>query len=172
MMEQRRQQPRQRKSEKVRLPDFQSEHQRQGKRRGRPKGATLTVAQKILVELAVLDYVTRAQLARLLDMESSRTYLRETLSALAAAGLVLCLEGSGVSMPYVYTPIRKGREYANRLLGIPTDKRFRPSEERNKARNEYFIKHTLAVTDVLIAARLLAQTTPGITLNRIYTERA
>jgi hypothetical protein len=143
-----------------------------GKRRGRPKGANLTVAQKLLIELSLVDYATRTQLARLLGMESSRTYIRETLQSLAAAGLVLCLAGGGVTMPHVYTPTRKGREYVNNILGTPTDKRFRPSEERDKARNEYFIKHTLAVTDVLIAGRLLAATTPGITLNRIYTERA
>jgi hypothetical protein len=105
-------------------------------------------------------------------MERSCTYIRETLSGLTAAGFVLCLVGSGVTMPHVYTLTRKGREYATRLLGTPTAKRFRPAEERDKARNEFFLKHTLAVTDVLIAAQLLNQTTPGITLNRIYTERA
>jgi hypothetical protein len=144
----------------------------QGKRRGRPKGATLTVAQKILIELSLVDYATRDQLARLLNMERSRTYIRETLSNHAAARLVLCLEGSAKSLPHIYTLTRKGREYTNRLLGTPADKRFRPSEERDKARNEYFIKHTLAVTDVLIAARLLAQTTPEIRLTRMYIERA
>jgi hypothetical protein len=144
----------------------------QEKRRRRPKGASLTVAQKLLSALALLDYATRDQLARLLAMESSRTYIRETLSNLTAAGLVLCLAGSTVTMPHVYTPTRRGREYATRLLGTPTTKRFRPSEERDKARNEFFLKHTLAVTDVLIAARLLSQRTPGITVNRIYTERA
>jgi hypothetical protein len=119
-----------------------------------------------------LDHLTRRQLAKLLDMERSRSYLRETLNRLAAAGLVLCLAGSGVTMPHIYTPTRKGREYADRLLGTPIDKRFRPSEERDKARNEFFLKHTLAGTDVLIAARLLAQTTPAIRLTRMYTERA
>jgi hypothetical protein len=144
----------------------------QEKRRGRPQGTTLTVAQKLLCDLSLVDYATRNQLARLLDMESSRTYIRETLSNLTAAGFVLCLAGSSVTMPHVYTPTRKGREYANRFLSTPTAKRFRPAEERDKARNAFFLKHTLAVTDILIAAQLLSQTTPGITLHRIYTERA
>jgi hypothetical protein len=144
----------------------------QGKRRVRPQGVTRTIAQKILIALSLVDYATRDQLARLLDMERSRTYLREILSSQTAAELVFCLTPSTKSQPHVYTLTRKGREYAHRLLGTPTDKRFRPSEERDKARNEFFLKHTLAVTDVLIAAQLLSQTTPGITLNRIYTERA
>jgi hypothetical protein len=143
----------------------------QGKPRGRPKAATCTIAQNIIA-LSLVDYATRDQLARLLAMERSRSYVRETLSGLTAAGFVLRLAGSGITSPHVYTPTRKGREYAHRLLGTPTDKRFRPAEERDKARNEFFLKHTLAVTDVLIAAQLLSQTTPGITLNRIYTERA
>jgi hypothetical protein len=53
-----------------------------------------------------------------------------------------------------------------------TGRRFRPSEEQDKVHNPYFLRHTLAVTDVLIAARLLAKSTPGITLARMYTERA
>jgi hypothetical protein len=144
----------------------------QGKRRGRPKAATRTVAQKIMIALSLVDYATRDQLARLLDMESSRTYLREILSDQTAAELVFCLTPSTKSQPHIYTLTRKGREYAHRLLGTPTDKRFRPAEERDKAQNEYFIKHTLVVTDVLIAAQLLSQTTPGITLHPSYTERA
>jgi Replication-relaxation len=151
---------------------YQRTEQQPRKQRGRPKGTTLTVAQNILIALNLVDYATRAQLARLLDMESSRTYLRQTLSDHTAAGLVLCLPGSAKSQPHVYTLTRKGREYASQLLGTPTTKRFRPSEERDKAHNPYFMQHTLAVSDVLIAARLLSQTTPGITLNRIYTERA
>jgi hypothetical protein len=87
------------------------------KRRGRPKGVTLTVAQKLLCDLSLVDYATRDQLARLLGMERCHTYIRETLSNLTAAGFVLCLAGSGVTMPHVYTLTRKGREYANLLLG-------------------------------------------------------
>jgi hypothetical protein len=75
-------------------------------------------------------------------------------------------------MPQVYTLTTKGREYACLLQGTPTDKRFRPAEEQDKAQNAFFIKHTVAVIYVLIAARLLAQTTPGITLNRVFTELA
>jgi hypothetical protein len=64
----------------------------------------------------------------------------------------------------------KGRQYAA-LLGKPTVKRFRPSEDARKAGNFYFVRHTLLINDVLIAARLLTQTVPGIVLTRLYTER-
>jgi hypothetical protein len=40
-----------------------------------------------------------------------------------------------------------------------------------KADNGYFLQHTLAVNDALIAARLLSQSMPGIVLNRVYHER-
>lgn len=138
----------------------------------RPHTEPLTVSHHLLVELAACDYLTPSQAARLLEKERSLTYIREQLRSLSTAKLVLSLEGGSVTMPRVYTLTRKGREYASLLCSTPTDKRFRPSEERDKARNEYFITHTLAVTDVLIAARLLEKTTPGITLKRMFTERA
>jgi hypothetical protein len=133
---------------------------------------TLNVAQRLLVALATFDYLTPSQAARLLQKEKSLTYIRETFRSLAAEKLVLSLDGRVVTMPRVYTLTRKGRAYAGMLWKPITGKRFRPSEEHDKARNLYFLQHTLAVNDVLIAARLLVQTTPGITLTRMYTERA
>jgi hypothetical protein len=75
-----------------------------------------------------------------------------------------------VNLPLIYTLSGKGRQYAH-LLGAPIETRFRLSEEKDKGHNPYFLKHTMAVTDVLIAAQLLSQTVPGITLSRMYTER-
>jgi hypothetical protein len=69
-----------------------------------------------------------------------------------------------------YTLSGVGRTSAS-ALGTAPRRRFRPSEEQDKGQNPYFMKHTIAVTDVLIAARLLAQTHPGITLTHMYTER-
>jgi hypothetical protein len=57
------------------------------------------------------------------------------------------------------------------MLGAAKGKRFRPSEEADKGRNPYFLKHTMAVTDVLISARLLANSHADIELTRIITER-
>jgi hypothetical protein len=49
--------------------------------------------------------------------------------------------------------------------------RFRPGEEKERGENGVFVAHTIAVTDVLIAGRLLAKTHPSIRLNRMLTER-
>jgi hypothetical protein len=137
----------------------------------RPDRETLTVSQQLLVELDACDYLTASQAARLLEKECSLTYIREQFRWLVSTGLAVSLESRFVTMPRVYTPTRKGREYASLLCGTASDKRFRPAEERDKARNEYFITHTLAVSDVLIASRLLAKRLPAITLNRMFTER-
>jgi Replication-relaxation len=137
----------------------------------RPDLETLTVSQQLLVELDICDYLTASQAARLLEKERSLTYIREQLRALERAGLAMSLESRVITMPRVYTPTKKGREYASLLCGTASDRRFRPAEERDKARNEYFITHTLAVSDVLIASRLLAKRSPAITLTRMFTER-
>jgi Replication-relaxation len=107
-----------------------------------------------------------------LGKERSLTYIREVLRSLAAKKLVLCVVGHSILMPRVYTLTRKGREFASVLLGTPTASRFRPSDERDKGHNPYFLQHTLAVSDILVAAQLLAQTIPGISLARLFTERA
>jgi hypothetical protein len=138
----------------------------------RPDTETLTVSHQLLVALAAFDYLTPSQAARLLQKEKSLTYIRETFRSLAADKLALSLEGRLVTMPRVYTLTAKGREYAAMLWKPTTGRRFRPSEEHDKVHNPYFLRHTLAVTDVLIAARLLAKSTPGIALARMYTERA
>jgi hypothetical protein len=70
----------------------------------------------------------------------------------------------------LYTLSGVGRTYATALGTLPR-KRFRKGEEQEKGHNPYFLKHTMAVADVLIAARLLSQTHPGISLTRMLTER-
>jgi hypothetical protein len=126
--------------------------------------------EKIIVALAELDYLTASQLTRLLYAPSSLKHVQEQMKSLVEADMVLALGGRAVNLPLIYALSAKGRQYAH-LLGAPLKTRFRPSEEQDKGHNPYFLKHTLAVTDVLIAARLLSQTVPGITLSRMYTER-
>jgi hypothetical protein len=130
-----------------------------------------TASEKILFALLEFDYLTAQQLTTLLYSTGSLTYVRAKLRSLVAAKLVLALAGRSVGLPTVFTPTGKARAYASNFLGNLQQKRFRPSEEREKADNLFLIKHTLAIRDVLIAARLLAKTTPGIVLNRIYHER-
>jgi hypothetical protein len=48
--------------------------------------------------------------------------------------------------------------------------RFRPSEEQEKGSNVFVMKHTISVSDILIAARLLCQSRPDIILTHMYTE--
>jgi hypothetical protein len=118
--------------------------------------------KKIIVALALFDYLTASQVTRLLYAPSSLKHVQEQMKSLVDTALVTALGGRTVSS--------KGRQYAAGL-GAATGKRFRPSEEQEKGHNPYFLKHTMAVTDVLIGARLLSQTVPGIVLNRMYTER-
>jgi hypothetical protein len=130
----------------------------------------LTAAEKIILTLAEYEYLTALQVTNVLYAPSSLTYVREKLKSLVDAKYVLALAGRSVNMPRVYTLGGKGRKYAA-LLGRPAVKRFRPSEQREAGENFYYMKHTLAVSDVLIAARLLSQSAAGITLNRMYRER-
>jgi hypothetical protein len=126
--------------------------------------------EKIILALAEFDYLTIRQLLRLLGYSrSSLTYGQEHIKPLVTEKFVHPLVGRAGNQPWVYTLTGKGREYAA-LLGKPTVRRFRPAEETDKAANPYFIRHTLLVSDILIAARLLTKTEPRIVLTRLYTE--
>jgi hypothetical protein len=127
-------------------------------------------AEKILAALAEFDYFTAEQLTRLLYAPNSISFVRKKLNALTAAGFVLALPRRSVTLPRVYTLTSTGSAYTA-ALGIQDARRVRSVDERDKARNLLFIEHSLAVSDVLISARLLSQTHPGIALTRMYTER-
>jgi hypothetical protein len=127
-------------------------------------------SEKIISALAAFDYLTASQLARLLYSPSSLTHVYEQMKSLVAGRLVLTVGGRAVNLPQIYTLTSKGRQYAA-SLGAATGTRFRPSEAAAKGHNPYFLRHTLAVSDVLISARLLCQHVPGVVLNRMYTER-
>jgi hypothetical protein len=134
-----------------------------------------TASEKILFALLEFDYLTAQQLTTLLYSPGSLTYVRAKLRALVAAKLVFALAGRSVGLPLVFTPTAKARASASNFRGTTQRKRFRPSEEREKADNLFFIKHTmrhtLAVIDILISARLLTQTVPGTVLNNMFQER-
>jgi hypothetical protein len=131
---------------------------------------TLKGAEKILRALAAFDYLTASQITRLLYAPSSHAYVRKQLHALASQSLICVLPGRFITLPRVYTLTAKGYT-AIKDMGIAQVKRVRPTEERKKALNLMFLQHTLAVSDVLIAARLLSQAHPDIVLTRLYTER-
>jgi protein involved in plasmid replication-relaxation len=130
-----------------------------------PKGS-----QNMLRSLAVFDYLTTAQATKLCYAKGSRTYGHAGMKALVDNELALAIGGRGIQTPLIYTLTGKGRHYASQL-GAARPKRVRPSEEMEKGHNHYFLKHTIAVTDVLIAAKLLSERVPAIRLARMYTER-
>jgi Replication-relaxation len=126
--------------------------------------------EKIIIALAEFDYLTAAQITRLLYSPSSLKHVQEQMKLLVDADYVLTLGGRTVNLPLIYTLSSTGRNVAS-ILGAATGKRVRPSEEADKGRNPYFLKHLMAVTDVLIGAQRLSQTHPVITLSRLITER-
>jgi hypothetical protein len=129
-----------------------------------------TAKRKIISDLADFHYLTVSQLTTLEYKETSRSYVHKQVNELVAADLVLALPRQVVTQPRLYTLTAKGHRFATQL-GKEPYKRFRVGEEKERGENLYFVAHTIAVTDVLIAARLLARTVPGIRLNRMLTER-
>src|SRR5918992_6124337 len=132
---------------------------------------TLAGSEKLLAFLALFGYLTAEQLRRVAGYQpKSLGFVRQKLNSLVAAGFVMALPGRFVTQARVYTLTAKGYTSAS-ALGVQMAKRVRPAEERDKARNRFFIEHTLAVSDVLVAAWRLAQTHPSIALTTLYTER-
>jgi hypothetical protein len=131
---------------------------------------THTGLQKILSVLGEFEYLTANHITRLLYAPSSHAHVRKQLNSLVAAKLVVPLASKLVMQPRVYTLTGKG--YAQLAMqGMAYSRRVRPREEKVKAHNFMFLKHTTAVADVLIAARLLTKHNPDIVLNRMYLER-
>jgi hypothetical protein len=127
-------------------------------------------AEKILIVLAVFGYLTAEQITRLLFAPSSISYVRKLLKSLVTGGFVFVIGGKAVHLHALYTLSGVGRTYAA-ALGTSPRKRVRKGEEQERGHNPYFLKHTIAVIDFLISARLLANTHATIELTRIITER-
>jgi protein involved in plasmid replication-relaxation len=129
-------------------------------------------AEKLLFDLVELEYLTLAQVMKIGGYkETSRAFVHSTLQELVKRSLALPLPRQNVTQPIVYTPTTTGYRYAA-ALGMPQAKRIRPVDERDKAKNTLFVQHTLAISEVLIAAKLLARTHPAIELSSLYTERS
>jgi protein involved in plasmid replication-relaxation len=130
-----------------------------------------TVKHKIISDLAAFQYVTVSQLIALEEhKESSRSYIHKEVNELVAEGYLLALPRQIVSQPRLYTLTVKGQRFAS-VSGNAPYKRYRKGEELERGENVSFVAHTIAVTDVLIAAQLLAKKVPAIRLNRMLTER-
>jgi Replication-relaxation len=131
--------------------------------------------EEILLSLSRYYYLTAAQISRLLfpDVKDDNRRSQRRLKLLSDAGYVLRLRALATpqygSAPYVFTLGKKGRQYVARA-GVPTPTYFRPSEEQEKARNNAFMLHTLATTDVLIAVERLCRQYP-VSLEQLLIER-
>jgi protein involved in plasmid replication-relaxation len=134
------------------------------------KGQTSKGLQRLLLSLTIFGYLTAPQATRLLYQPGSLTYVQAMLKTLVDRKLAVALGGRNVHLPRIYTLTATGRRLAA-SLGASTDTRFRAAEEREKSASLFFLRHTLAVIDFLIAAKLLSQTQPAITLTRLYREQ-
>jgi hypothetical protein len=123
----------------------------------------------ILIVLALFEYLTASQVTRLCYSSGSLTYVKAQLKALVESGFALTIGGRGTNLPLIYTLSGKGRSLAS-TLSKQQPTRFRPTEAREKQANTYFMRHLIAVNDVLIGARLLSETHPDILLTRLYRE--
>jgi hypothetical protein len=135
----------------------------------RPSRTSTKGQTAILRVLALFDYLTAAQVTRLCYANGSFTYVTTQLKALVEAHLALTIGGRGTNLPLIYTLTGKGRRLAS-TVSEQQPTRFRPQEAREKQVNLYLMQHTLAVNDVLIGARLLAEGRPDIVLTRLYRE--
>jgi hypothetical protein len=127
-------------------------------------------AERILVALSEFGYLTVAQITKLLYAPSSQSFVHKQLKYLVSGKYVMPLAHRFVTQPRVYTLTGKGLSVL-KSLEVHHQIRIRPAEEKTKAHNFLFLQHTIAVTDVLIAARLLSESVPNIALTRMYLER-
>ena len=128
--------------------------------------------ERILEALFKYHFLTVEQVTRLFYSHGSLTTVRSLLSELARAKYALYLylprpTPTG-SLPKIYTLARRGINYL-KAQGFDVPMRFHPSEHEEKS--FLFLRHTLAVNDVLIAATTLEKRYPAITLYDFVHER-
>lgn len=141
--------------------------------------ATIVIGEAddaILRAVNRMVYMTAAQVGRLLypDARDENRYVQRRLRRLAEADYLLRLRELPTprigSAPHVFTLADQGRRYLT-SRGIPlTSPYYRPSEERQKARDNPFMEHSLAAVDVLVAAEALCRDYL-VTMPRLITER-
>jgi hypothetical protein len=140
-----------------------------GQGRGKANDERISyVDEQILHALFDFHYLTAEQLTRLRYSKASLNYAREQLKRLYDRGYFGRTYGprsqAAGSTPWVYYLARKGLAHFKEH-GYELERRYRPSEERS--RSDQFLFHTLAVNDVLIAARLLERHVGGLELASI-----
>src|SRR5918992_5457559 len=125
---------------------------------------------KILQSLGEFSYLTIDQIIALHYQEASISYVRKEVKVLTTAGLAMALPRATVTHPRLFTLTGEGQRVVSHFGCVPT-KRVRRRDEQDKGHNSYFVQHTIAITDVLIRAKLLTRAIPGIALHQLYVER-
>jgi len=128
--------------------------------------------ERILAALYAYHFLTVEQVTRLFYSRGSLTTARSLLHTLAMEKYILFLylprpPPTG-SLPKIYTLARRGINYL-KAQGLDVPTRFHPSEQEEKS--YLFLRHTLAVNDVLLAATILEKQYPAITLYGFLHER-
>jgi Replication-relaxation len=134
-----------------------------------------TPALRILGALARYHYLTAAHVTRLF-YPRARDHNREAqrrLKTLVDAGYVLRLPELSThrfaALPHVFTLSRSGWHLVS-VWGYQMSPAFRRSDELAKGRNNPFIEHTLATTEVLVAIERLSRQAP-FTIEDLVLER-
>jgi hypothetical protein len=130
------------------------------------------VDEKIIQTVYKYHLVTVEQVTRALYSKGSITTVRARLAHLAALHYLLSfnLPTPRGKRPKIYTIARPGLNHL-KTLGVDVNPRFRPNEIADLEKNLPYLKHTLAVNDVLIAAANLEKHDPSITLYDMRHER-
>jgi hypothetical protein len=129
-------------------------------------------SRQILLALAQFHVLTVDQILRLFYKKSSRTTVQARMKALfdvhycERRALPVPNAGRGGTGVYLYTLGYRGRAFVQQQ-GVDVPARFRPSE----LPRQNYLAHLVASTDVFVSAALLAQTQPGLRLERLLPER-
>src|SRR5258708_31304310 len=139
---------------------------------------------RILMAMYQHHFMTVEQVTRLLYSSGSISKVRSLLAALAAPKEIngKKIEGYLVSFheprptpvgstPKIYTLSLRGFNHLKKL-GVSQLLRFREPDSDELEKNYLFLKHNLAVTDFLIAAKLVEKVSPRIELYELLHERA
>jgi len=150
---------------KPRLPRYQRAADYPALRLGRPE-------HRLLLAIGRYHYLTAAQCTRLRYRPSSLSFVREHLKRLYHAGFVNrvfvpAVTPAGSPLP-VYCLDRQGFAYLAAQEAAP-EGRFRSAEQVQ--REWFFLRHTLAINDVLISAERLSEQVDSLRLAEIRHER-
>ena len=130
---------------------------------------------RILEAIYRYHFMTVEQVTRLLYSRGSITKVRALLGELASHELLLAFHEPRAtpvgSTPKIYMLSLRGYNHL-RKHGISLPFRFRVPDVSELEKNYLFLRHNLAVTDVLLSARVLERLYPTIHLYEFLHERS